>query len=383
MGNPTLDEIRLDGGTQVRAQIDLFTVEDYADAMLAGANFPAIIAYYDGTDYWLADGFHRIEAAKRANVDIAVDVRAGTVRDAKLHAVGANASHGLRRTNEDKRRAVLMLLNDDEWRRWSDSEIARKCFVSHMTVQRHRNSLEQSASEPTERVYVDRYGNERVMNTANIGGATPANQPSAPVVPIEYAEELEDNSFDDWHQPTQTERQPSATDNPHLAVLLNNDVEWYTPPEYIEAAKDILGEIDLDPASNPTAQQIIGAKQHYTKDTDGLAHEWRGKVWMNPPWGRICADFVSKLVDHYNAGEVAEAILLLNSNSNETEWFQPLWDHTLCFSRGRINYYTADGERGAGSTHGSVFVYMGPNSQQFAKRFAEFGNVVRRVSYDD
>lgn len=371
MDKPSIDQLRLDGGTQPRAQIDLFTVEEYAANMTNGVIFPPVVVFYDGTNYWLADGFHRAEAAVKANVDLPMDIRQGTRRDAVLHSVGANATHGLRRTNEDKRRAVMTLLADDEWRQWSDSEIARRTGVSHPTVATYRASLVNFTSEPSTRAYVDRYGNERVMNTSNIGGnnmpepvnTQPAQQYEWPIDPF-----------------VETIKQPEQ--RPHMNVLLNEDVEWYTPPEYIEAARDILGEIDLDPASNPTAQQIIEAKLHYTKDTNGLAHEWRGKVWMNPPWGRICADFVSKLVRHYETGDVTEAILLLNSNSNETEWFQPLWDHTLCFSRGRINYYTADGERGAGSTHGSVFVYLGPNWISFAQRFAEFGNVVRRVQDD-
>jgi DNA-binding transcriptional ArsR family regulator len=369
VGNPTLQQLRLDGGTQPRAQIDLFTVNDYAVSMSNGAIFPPLVVFYDGVDYWLADGFHRAEAAKQARLEPQMDIRQGTRRDAILYSVGANATHGLRRTNEDKRRAVMTLLADDEWRRWSDSEIARRTGVSQPTVSSHRASLINLISEPSTRAYVDRYGNERLMDTSNIGSShTPkitSNQQEEPNL---------------WPAEALLETPETPAARPHMNVLLNEDVEWYTPPEYIEAAKDILGEIDLDPASNPTAQQIINAKLHYTKDNNGLAHEWRGKVWMNPPWGRICADFVSKLVQHYDAGDVTEAILLLNSNSNETEWFQPLWDHTLCFSRGRINYYTADGERGAGSTHGSVFVYLGPNHHGFAQRFAEFGNVVRRVT---
>lgn len=174
--------------------------------------------------------------------------------------------------------------------------------------------------------------------------------------------------------------QPQPTGRPHLNVLSNADVEWYTPPEYIEAARDVLREINLDPASNPTAQSVILADRFHTKDDDGLTHDWAGKVWLNPPWGRACGQFVAKLVTHYQAGDVTEAIVLLNSNSNETEWFQPLWNHTLCFTRGRINYYTSTGEQENGSTHGSVFAYLGPNWREFAKRFAQYGNVVRRVT---
>src|SRR4051794_18625155 len=78
-----------------------------------------VTVYDDGERYWLVDGFHRIAAAAILGHDtIACDVRPGTLRDAVAHAVGANAAHGLRRTNDDKRRAVETLLRDPEWSRW-------------------------------------------------------------------------------------------------------------------------------------------------------------------------------------------------------------------------------------------------------------------------
>ena len=90
---------------------------------------------YDGSDYWLADGFHRLLAAVQAGLkSIPSELRSGTRRDAVLHAAGAHADHGLRRSCQDKRRAVRLLLEDAEWGRWSDREIARKCGVHHELV---------------------------------------------------------------------------------------------------------------------------------------------------------------------------------------------------------------------------------------------------------
>ncbi len=131
-----LTSIRQDGGTQPRAILNGNWIEEYAHDMLAGAVFPPVIVFHDGTDYWLADGFHRVGAAEAAGAtEIEADVRQGTVRDAILFSVSANAAHGQRRTNEDKRRAVHRLLDDPEWVGWSDSEIARRCGVSHTLVQ--------------------------------------------------------------------------------------------------------------------------------------------------------------------------------------------------------------------------------------------------------
>lgn len=129
-------QIRTDGGTQPRAHLNPETVTEYANAMADdGIVFPSVTVFYDGADYWLADGFHRVAASVQAGfADIEADIRQGTRRDAVLFSVGANAEHGLRRTNEDKRRAVMTLLNDEEWSGWNNSEIARRCGVTDKTV---------------------------------------------------------------------------------------------------------------------------------------------------------------------------------------------------------------------------------------------------------
>lgn len=99
-------------------------------------------------------------------------MRQGGLRDAILHSAGANAAHGLRRTNADKRRAVLMLLEDEEWATWADREIARRCAVDHTFVGRMRGSLVPNTSEPAPRTYQDRHGNVSQMDTARIGRRT-------------------------------------------------------------------------------------------------------------------------------------------------------------------------------------------------------------------
>ena len=63
----------------------------------------------------------------------------GDYRDALLMSCGTNAEHGKRRTNEDKRQKVLMLLEDEEWQGWSNVVIARNCKVSHTFVNKLRD----------------------------------------------------------------------------------------------------------------------------------------------------------------------------------------------------------------------------------------------------
>lgn len=130
-----LNAIRIDGGTQSRVEINNDAVSDYAEAIKVGIEFPAIVVFHDGADYWLADGFHRYHAHKQAGkASIEAEVHSGTVRDAVLHSLGANRAHGLRMTNADKRKSVSTLLADPEWAKWSDRKIAELCGVTHPFV---------------------------------------------------------------------------------------------------------------------------------------------------------------------------------------------------------------------------------------------------------
>lgn len=163
-----LSIIRLDGGTQPRTQTNLFTVGEYAESMRSGAKFPDVVLFFDGAEYWLADGFHRVRAATQAGLKkINADVKQGTRRDAILFSVGANAGHGMRRTNEDKRKAVLTLLNDEEWSQWSNEKIAKQCGVSEFMVRDWRRSISDKIEDRSR--LVERNGTVYTQNTANIG----------------------------------------------------------------------------------------------------------------------------------------------------------------------------------------------------------------------
>jgi hypothetical protein len=130
-----LSHIRRDGGTQARADMNQSAIEDYAQAMEAGAKFPPVVLFQDQDTYWLGDGFHRVAAAiKAGKKGIQADIRQGGQRQARLFALGANSTHGVRRTNADKRLAVSILLDDPEWSRWSDRQIADAIGVSQPFV---------------------------------------------------------------------------------------------------------------------------------------------------------------------------------------------------------------------------------------------------------
>lgn len=167
-----LSLIRTDGGTQSRAGLNDPVAADYAELMRAGTAFPPLVVFHDGADYWLADGFHRHAALAITGADVAdADVRQGTRRDAILFSVGANALHGLRRTNEDKRRAVTTLLEDAEWSAWSDREISRRAGVSNQFVSNLRSSV--NGGQIAEIRTVERNGTTYQQNTAAIGKTEP------------------------------------------------------------------------------------------------------------------------------------------------------------------------------------------------------------------
>ena len=133
-------QIRIDGGTQMRVSINQDKVAEYAEKMRENAKFPPLKATFDGTVYWLYDGFHRYFAAQAAGATtIEVDYKPGTMEDAQDLALGANDDHGLPRSNEDKRKAVETALEMERHAKKSDREIARLCKVSHTLVAAVRN----------------------------------------------------------------------------------------------------------------------------------------------------------------------------------------------------------------------------------------------------
>lgn len=167
-----LSLIRHDPDLQMReAGIDPAVVADYAEAMDAGAEFPAVILFSNGEGYWPGDGFHRIEASKslgRETID--ADVREGGKREAMLFAAGANANHGLRRTSADKRRSIIAMLRDPEWSKWSDREIGKRCAVDHKTVAKVRAEL--TGEIPSERTYTNKHGTVATMKVRRAEPAT-------------------------------------------------------------------------------------------------------------------------------------------------------------------------------------------------------------------
>jgi ParB family chromosome partitioning protein len=161
----------------------------------------------------------------------------------------------------------------------------------------------------------------------------------------------------------------------------SGELEWYTPEAYIEAARVVLGHIDLDPASTDIANGIVKAEQIFTAQDNGLAQPWDGRVWMNPPYAQpLITQFCEKLAASVRAGTVPAAVVLVN-NATETQWFRAVADVSaaLCFPSGRISYWYPDRSSVTG-LQGQAVLYIGDAVDLFCQTFAPFGflAVVRR-----
>ena len=153
--------------------------------------------------------------------------------------------------------------------------------------------------------------------------------------------------------------------------------EWYTPPEFIDAARAAMGSIDTDPASSAVANETVGASVYYTAETDGLSKEWAGNVWMNPPYSQpLIRHFCEAVSDRYESGEIKAACVLVN-NATETKAFQGMLKtaSAMCFPRGRIKYHDSTGVPAKTPLQGQVVLYFGPEKARFADAFRGIGGV--------
>jgi hypothetical protein len=169
--------IRIDGGTQARAKLNQDVVAEYAEKMRDGEVFPPVTVFFDGSDYWLADGFHRYFGTKsNGKTSIDADVENGTVQEARKYSWKANSKRGLQLSSEDYKNIICEMYKDEETKKWSSRQIAEWVGVSHTYVSKIKNSLETVASENTEKKYINKHGKESVMKTEKIGKSKPKSK---------------------------------------------------------------------------------------------------------------------------------------------------------------------------------------------------------------
>ncbi|MEO0965824.1 MAG: DNA N-6-adenine-methyltransferase [Planctomycetota bacterium] len=322
-----LGAIETELGVQPRAGLDEATVARYVERSEAGDELPPPVVFDDGERLILAGGFHRVEAYRRRGLEAAECVlRPGTVEDAVWFALSDNRANALPLSNADKRRSIEIALRHPKSAGRSDRAIAEHIGVGHPLVGKVRRQVESDSTCPAERVGRD-------------GKTYPAK--------------------------------------PHFRTHCTGEAEWYTPREYIEMAREVMGGIDLDPASCEAAQANVLADAYFTRDDDGLSHEWRGRVWLNPPYANAdITAFTDKLCDEVGSGRVSQAILLTH-NYTDTAWFHKVQSHAhaVCLTRGRIRFERADSAK-ASPTQGQAFFYFGNQADRFADVFDSVGSVI-------
>lgn len=174
----------------------------------------------------------------------------------------------------------------------------------------------------------------------------------------------------------------SALRKAHVSYNSGNH-EWYTPWDIVEAARDALGAIDLDPASSDAANEVVKAASYYTLADDGLTKPWCGRVYMNPPYETgLIERFTARLRECFDRNEVSEAIVLVN-NATETKWFQYLVASAsmLCLPEGRIRFWSPTKET-ASPLQGQAILYFGERREAFAHSFRAFGSIWERRRND-
>lgn len=320
----------------------------------------------------ILDGHHRVRACEELGIaDWPRVVRRGMDDEGKTeHALALNLDR--RHLTREQRRELVAELRG---KGWSLPRIADRLGISVGTAHADTQVFKTESLPRT------------------ITGADGKTYPAYRPEPKESTEALTHDvqpdpakdEADDVEAPVVEAVSPQEVDHldstpslrPHVAHNGGNN-EWYTPAEYIQAARSTMGGIDLDPASSIDANRVVGATRFYTAEDDGLKQDWAGRVWMNPPYAQpLIAQFCERLVYHAENGTVSEACVLVN-NATETAWFQLLaqTSSAVCLPRGRVRFW-APGRDSAQPLQGQAVLYIGPNAERFAAKFAPFGVVMR------
>jgi ParB family chromosome partitioning protein len=162
----------------------------------------------------------------------------------------------------------------------------------------------------------------------------------------------------------------------HVANNSGNN-EWYTPQSYVDLARAVMGGIDTDPATSEIANRTVKAELIYTAEEDGRKQNWRGRVWMNPPYAQpLITDFAEAVSSKYESGEIDQACILVN-NATETQWFQRMLSaaSAVCFPKSRIRFLDPEGNPGA-PLQGQAIIYIGKNVSAFKEAFETEGKVL-------
>lgn len=291
-----LEQVKTKDELQPRVSLNLFAVQDYAEAMKEGRTFPPIEVVWDGESYWLWDGFHRKKAAEQAGlVEIDASVTEGTLEDAQWLALSANKVHGMRRSNEDKGRAVELALGHPNGASLSDRQIAEHCGVSHPFVGSIRKELENRVTGNGYQLHDSSYRNGKD------GKSRILTRPAPSII----SEALDLLRYTDI-----------AEDKRQIRILSE-----YPDPLQIAAAQKIAeGE----------ARTVIEARRQVIVENTPEPPPLTGKyrvIYADPPWkyGNTMPDYFTEQADHYPPMALAEITALPVSDIAEDDAVLFIW----------------------------------------------------------
>jgi hypothetical protein len=158
--------------------------------------------------------------------------------------------------------------------------------------------------------------------------------------------------------------------------------ERYSPPWLADGARAVMGGIDVDVASCAAANETVQAHRYFTRQEDGLAQTWAGRVFWNPPYAGGIRIWIEKLNGEMQAGRVRQATLVFPAdmlNAITTTWFKPLLAGTLLVPCPRIRFFDPQG-RGTGPRFGAVVIYLGSRQAKFLRVFGGRGTILRPQS---
>lgn len=279
-------------------------------------------------------------------------------------------------------RVALPVIENADWEALDEMESSLKALASYIESMGHDGVEYEKALR-----IVERRRGELLDPDVSQGSRTDLHAPVKVDVPRQTATRYRKlaRAWDEviWPHLLRAEQKHEVSQSACLRLIENGTAhvshnagehEWYTPTEYIEAARESMGTIDLDPASTKVANEIVKATHFFTKEDDGLSRTWVGNVWMNPPYAQPLVDhFSEKLASEYLNGAVSQAIVLVN-NATETKWWQRLAgaSSSVCFPKGRVRFLDPDGNPGA-PLQGQTILYLGVYPEKFRGAFHSFG----------
>jgi len=160
-------------------------------------------------------------------------------------------------------------------------------------------------------------------------------------------------------------------------------VERYSPPWLVEAARTVMGAIDVDPASCEYANRNVRAKKYFSRQNNGLRQHWHGRVFVNPPFGREWRKWADKLIQEIEAGRTKQAFLIAPGRVLwvvGASWFRPLLRGSIFLPNERIEYFDPLSDKWLDVYLGSFCLYYGPQQLHFARVFGENGSILRPQS---